>query len=95
VLLDQLPTHSRLKARLSGDSEGNRWGAVEHLLASLLDMASVQRIEARVIGGDKKPPSFEALERPGSAARRAAAEKEAEQRVKTLLRRQPKGGPGG
>lgn len=95
VLLDGLPQQSRLKSRLAGDTGGNRWGAVEHLLTSLLDMAAIQRIEARVIAGDKKPPAFEAAERPGDKARRAAAEAAAEERAVSVLRRRPKGGRGG
>ena len=94
VLLDQLPAHSRTKARLSGDLSGDRWGSVEHLLSSLLDLAGVQRIEHRVIAGDKKPPAFKPVERPGAAARTKAAEEEAVRQVE-LLRRKPKGDPDG
>lgn len=92
-MLDGLPQHSRLKSRLAGDLDGNRWGAVEHLLASLLDLAGVQRIEHRVVAGDKKPPSFSPIERPGAKALAAVAEAEALARVE-LLRRKPKGARG-
>lgn len=95
VLLDQLPQQSRLKSRLAGDDEGNRWGASEHLLASVLEMSQIQRIEARVIGGDKKPPTFTPVQRPGEKARQAAAERAAEERAVSILRRRPRGGTGG
>lgn len=94
VLVEQLPMQSRTKARLAGDTGGNRWGAVEHLVASLLDMASVQRIEHRVIAGDKKAPAFTPMERPGAQVQAAAAEAEARKAVE-VLRRKPKGGTGG
>ncbi len=94
VLIDQLPMHSRTKARLSGDLDGNRWGSVEHLLTLVADRLEVIRVEARVIAGDKKPPTFTPLERPGAKALKAAAEAEALARVE-LLRRKPKGDAGG
>ncbi len=94
VLLDGLPMQSRLKSRLAGDEDGNRWGSVEHLLASLLEMVQIQRIESRVIGGDKKPPTFTPVDRPGAKARAVAAEAESAKRVERL-RRKPKGDPGG
>jgi hypothetical protein len=95
VLLRELPRHSRLMARLSGDDEAHRWGYPEHLMATMADQ--LQQLVRLTVGiatqGKKKPPRFEAYPRPGAHSRRKDAERQRDSLAFEHLRQLAPGGP--
>ena len=70
-LVDQLPPASRTGVAIHG--EGERWGALEHLVASVYDAVVTLDYHLRVVNTPKRKRADkpELMWRPGQALRRA------------------------